>query len=314
MLESAKMMKHVDPTAQLSAAALTDINWNVNLLKKCGQQLDWISIHRYWNLMPNENDFADYEQTMAYTADLDSDIHKVRGLLMAFGLEKQIKIAYDEWNLRGWHHPGVHTLKQAVVKEDYLYPRDLNDHNQDYTMADAVFTACFLNTLNRNCDIVGMACFAPVVNTRGCIFTHKGSLVLRGTYHVFDLYVNYLGEEIMDAREDNGERMSVTGKDGVTVEVPVLDVLCTRRKRDGLLAIAAVNKHPSEERRLEIRTENTAQEYRVISVIADSVDAYNDIGHTGIRLVEGKWRACDAPLCVSLTPHSINVVQVRTRS
>ena len=118
----------------------------------------------------------------------------------------------------------------------------------------------------------------------------------------------------MDAREDNGERMSVTGKDGVTVEVPVLDVLCTRRKRDGLLAIAAVNKHPSEERRLEIRTENTAQEYRVISVIADSVDAYNDIGHTGIRLVEGKWRACDAPLCVSLTPHSINVVQVRTRS
>ena len=38
-------------------------------------------------------------------------------------------------------------------------------------MADAVFTACFLNELNRNCDIVGMANFAPVVNTRGCIYT-----------------------------------------------------------------------------------------------------------------------------------------------
>lgn len=27
---------------------------------------DRISIHRYWNLLPNENDFANYEQTIAY--------------------------------------------------------------------------------------------------------------------------------------------------------------------------------------------------------------------------------------------------------
>ena len=314
VLESAKMMKHVDPTAQLSAAALADIDWNVNLLKMCGQQLDWISIHRYWNLMPNENDFADYGQTMAYTADLDSDIRKVRGLLMAFGLEKQIRIAYDEWNLRGWHHPGVHVPRQAVRKEDYLAPRDLNDRNRDYTMADAVFTACFLNTLNRNCDIVGMANFAPIVNTRGCIFTHRDGLVLRGTYHVFDLYVNYLGEEILDSRESGAGTMSVTGKDGATAEVPVLDVLCTRRRRDGLLAVAAVNKHPTEARELAVETRDAAREYRLISVVSDGVDAFNDIGHTGIELVEGEWKPCEGPLCLSLAPHSVHVLQVRTRS
>ncbi len=50
--------------------------------------------------------------------------------------------------------------------------------------------ALILNTLNRNCDIVGMACFAPIVNTRGCIFTHPEGIVLRSTYHVFELYVN----------------------------------------------------------------------------------------------------------------------------
>ena len=49
----------------------------------------------------------------------------------------------------------MHTIRQAVTREDYLYPRDLNDCNPDYTMADVVFTACFPNTLNRNCDIVG---------------------------------------------------------------------------------------------------------------------------------------------------------------
>ena len=44
VLESAKMMKHVDPTIELTAAALTDLDWNVNLLKNCGERLDWISI------------------------------------------------------------------------------------------------------------------------------------------------------------------------------------------------------------------------------------------------------------------------------
>ena len=90
MVESAKLMKHVDPTAELSAAALADLDWNVNLLKHCGPYIDWISIHSYWNLMPQENDFATYEESMAYTEDLDRDIRKVKGLLMAMGLEKEL--------------------------------------------------------------------------------------------------------------------------------------------------------------------------------------------------------------------------------
>ena len=186
--EAAKMIKHVDPTTELSAAALTDLDWNVNLLRHCAERLDWISIHQYWDPINQTNDYADYEQSMAYTADIDASIRKVRGLLEAMGLEQQIRIAFDEWNLRGWYHPNMHTAQMAVDKEDYLTPRDKNDDNTKYTMADAVFTACFLNACNRNCDIVGMANFAPIVNTRGCIFTYPEGIVLRSTYHVFDLY------------------------------------------------------------------------------------------------------------------------------
>ena len=111
VLESAKMMKHVDPTIELTAAALTDLDWNVNLLKNCGERLDWISIHKYWDLVAETNDCVNYEQSMACTADLDGDLNKVRGLLTAMGLEKKIRVAYDEWNLRGWSHPNVHTVK-----------------------------------------------------------------------------------------------------------------------------------------------------------------------------------------------------------
>ena len=313
VLESAKMMKHVDPTAELSAAALSDIDWNVNLLKHCGLHLDWISIHKYWNLMPNVNDFATYEQSMAYTNDLDTDIRKVRGLLMAFGLEKRIRIAYDEWNLRGWHHPNVHTIRQGVTKDEYITPRDLNDRNQDYTMADAVFTACFLNTLNRNSDIVGMACFAPVVNTRGCIFTHRDGIVLRSTYHVFDLYVNYLGDEIPDSQAENMPVMDVRHKENRTERVDVLDILPTRRSTDGMLAVAAVNKHPSAAQKLTLRIpENGYREYRVITVNGESTEAYNDVGVNGVRLTEGEWRKrSEAPFEIDLPAHSVNVIQMR---
>ena len=312
VLESAKMMKHVDPTAELSAAALSDIDWNVNLLKYCGEHIDWISIHKYWDMMPNVNIFANYDQSMAYTNDLENDLNRVRGLLTAFGLEKRIKVAYDEWNLRSWHHPNVHTIKQGVTKDEYVKPRDLNDRNQDYTMADAVFTACFLNTLNRNCDLVHMACFAPVVNTRGCIFTHKDGIVLRSTYHVFDLYVNYLGEEIVDGWMDDALRMDVPHKNGGIQTVDVLDVLPTRRGDDGTLAIAAVNKHPSDAQTLSLRFEGAAgKEYRVVTVNGESTESYNDVGVDGVALTEGPWQPMPADAAFTLAPHSVNVIQIR---
>ena len=312
VLESAKMMKHVDPTAELSAAALADIDWNVSLLKNCGQHIDWISIHKYWNLMANENVFATYDESMACTNDLDTEIRKVRGLLEAFGLEKRIRIAYDEWNLRGWHHPNVHTLRQGVDREEYITPRDLNDRNQDYTMADAVFSACFLNTLNRNCDLVGMACFAPVVNTRGCIFTHPEGIVLRSTYHVFDLYVNYLGDEVLNLWAEDVDTMPVHTKEGRPEDVEVLDVLGTRFSKDGTLAFAAVNKHPSETKELTLNTGvHGVYRSRRITVWGECTESYNDIGHTEVTLSEGAWRKGEGSLRVRLLPHSVNVIQVR---
>lgn len=316
VLESAKMMKHVDPNAELSAAALADINWNVDLLRQAGQHLDWISIHKYWDMMPQVNAPATYEQCMAFTNDLDNDIRKIRGLLMAFGLEKTVKIAFDEWNLRSWHHPNVHSIQQGRTKDEYVTPRSKNDLNDTYTMADAVFTACFLNTLNRNCDIIGMANFAPIVNTRGCIFTYHNGVVLRSTYHVFDLYVNYLGDEILDGWMDDDETMLTVAKDGHMEEVRVLDVLPTRISENSILAVAAVNKHASEARNLTLvqGPVKPGSEYRVISVNGESPDSYNDVGLEQVTLAEGEWQSMPEALTVELQAHSVNVIQIRAKN
>lgn len=206
-------------------------------------------------MMPEINNQATYEECMAFTKNIDHSVDEVRGMLKAMRLDKKIKIAFDEWNLRSWHHPNVHTINQVKDKELYLTPRDKNDENSMYTMADAVFTGCFLNAMNRNCDIVGMANFAPILNTRGCIYSYSDGIVLRSTYHVFDLYVNYLGDTVIDMwSPDDMPKLKVKYKYGADVEVEQLDIVATKwSDREGL-AIAIVNKSADEPQKVSFDT------------------------------------------------------------
>lgn len=309
--ESAKMIKHVDPTIELSAAALTDIRWNLELLENCGDFLDWISIHEYWDGINQTNDYADYEQTIAYTYRIGHSIDEVRGLLTAMKLEKKIKIAFDEWNLRGWYHPNVHTIKQGVTKEEYLYPRDKNDDNTKYTMADAVFTACFLNELNRNCDIVGMANFAPIVNTRGCIYTYPEGIVLRSTYYIFDLYVNYLGDVVLDSWEEDAPTLNVTSKKGEELTVNTLDVLVTKWAGSSDLALAVVNKDASETCSISLSFSVSDSQVKLYTVSGSSIESYNDIAHEEVKIEETELGNFRENMEIFLKPHSVNVVQIK---
>jgi len=309
--EAAKMIKHVDPLTELTAAALTDLDWNVELLKCSGQFLDWISVHEYWDAIHQTNDYADYEEVMAYTNLTERSIQKVRGLLTAMGLEDRIKIAFDEWNLRGWYHPNVHTVKQGVTKEEYLYPRDKNDDNTKYTMADALFTACFLNTLNRNCDIVGMANFAPVVNTRGCIYTHKDGIVLRSTYHVFDLYVNYLGDVVLDFWTEDMEKMQVKDKAGAKQETDVLDMAATAFSDKEGIAVAVVNKSPSEKKHLTLNLEEECGGKVGFHFISGTgTESYNDVGCEEVKLQYADWGTYTDGMEITIPPHTAGIIQI----
>lgn len=307
--EAAKMLRHVDPTAELSAAALPDVAWSMNLLRHCGPYLDWISIHEYWDMMPQENNPATYEQCMAYTDRIDHSVRQVRGMLDAFGLE-HIKIAFDEWNLRSWHHPNVHTIRQGIEKDSYITPRDKNDLNCTYTMADAVFSACFLNAMNRHCDIVGMANFAPVLNTRGCIYSDASGVVLRSTYHVFDLYVNHMGDTIVDLwAEGETPTLTVPHKTDGERTIDTLDLLATTFSYRPGIAISAVNKHPDAAQTICIPLAQ-AEKVRVLTLNGPTKDSYNDVGREEVCIAISDLGVCDGELQVILPPHSVNVIEI----
>ena len=92
-----------------------------------------------------------------------------------------------------------------------------------------------------------------------------------------------------------------------------LDILATRNSRDGSLAIAAVNKHPTEAQTLTtVLRDGSWREYRVLTVNGDSTEAYNDIGIDGITMKEGSWQPMpEGGLTFCLDPHSVNVIQIR---
>ena len=262
-------------------------------------------------MMAEVNAPAAYEECMAFTKDIARSVDDVRGILTAMKLEDKIKIAFDEWNLRSWHHPNVHTIRQGVDAADYVTPRDKNDDNSTYTMADAVFAACFLNAMNRNCDIVGMANFAPILNTRGCIYSYDKGIVLRSTYHVFDLYVNYLGDTVIDLwAQDKVPMMDVRSKSGDEVSVDILDLLATKwSEREGM-SLAAVNKHAVESQSIILDYEADDAEIIMYSITGKSADSYNDIDRNEIGIEAKKPERYSRGMQVELAPHSVNVIQI----
>ncbi|MGN8644554.1 alpha-L-arabinofuranosidase C-terminal domain-containing protein [Gracilibacillus sp. HCP3S3_G5_1] len=306
VLESAKMMKRVDPSIELLAASISDLNWNINLLKEAGDFLDWISIHGYWDRLHEVDNPSSYETCMIHTLEIEEQILKTKYILGSLGYLDKIKIAFDEWNLRGWHHPNVH--RGDWMADNIISARDRNDINSTYTMADAVFNACFLNICLKHSDIVGMANFAPIVNTRGAVFTHEDGLVLRSTYYVFELYSKYMGDKIVDSWTFQNDIFEVNNE-GKKYEVPSLDVIATTRDGSKNLRIAMVNRHPEEKRIVNLITDSQFEHGTVYSIVGSSKDAYNDINQQdNCKTVQHKMKTNAKEMAVEVEPHSVNIL------
>ncbi len=269
--ESAKLMINTDPNVRLFAAALPNEDWTIPLLKTAGSLLDYVSIHGYWSWLDGDKKPLPYAECMTLTTRPESDILHTIDMLERTGLRGKIKIAFDEWNLRGWHHPGIGNPKTLDLEA-----RNLNDDNSVYTMADAVFAACFLNSCLRRCEDVEIACFSPIVNVRGALFVYPGGIVRRPTFYVFKLYGDLLEKNWLPA-EFNSETLTVGKK-----TTPKLDAIVTTNDARDKYAIVLVNKDPEGVAAASINLEKMIgiipQELPATILSGRSPDDYNDVG------------------------------------
>lgn len=288
--ESAKLMLRVDPDISVMAAAFEDKDWILPMLGQAGRYLTYISIHGYWDKLHEINSPTSYLGAMSKTTGPEEQIGLVRAMIEVSG-QHHVKIAFDEWNLRGWHHP-VGNTPEAIAA------RDLNDDNSTYTMADAIFAASFLNSCLRNSDRVAMANLAPTVNTRGPLFVHPDGVVKRTTFHVMQMYANLLGPRALDTAVHS--RSLETG----FTPVPLVDAIATAD--DDGTTVVLVNKSDVNAATVRVRIDGVALSGDLSAVVLDGPDpdAYNDVENPDrVKPRQTVLRFSDG--LVSLPPHSI---------
>ncbi len=309
VLEAAKAMKAADARIQLTAAALPTREWTLPLLKAAGDYLDYISIHNYWLPLWGRNDMPDYLTCIMHSESPETMIADSISVLEEAGYRGKIKIAFDEWNLRGWHHPGfprktVQDYNDPEVKR-LVAARDDNALASQYTMADALFSASFFNACLRHAEDVGMANIAPLVNTRGPLFVHPEGIVKRTHFHAMALYANELEPRVGQLTLESSDLRHGNRS------IPMLDGVATVDDSGKNWAIALVNRHPAKPVACTVRMRDRLLDgdHPALVLAGDSPEAFNDIENpnrvtpqrTTLTFVQGE---------VALPPHSLSIIKV----
>ena len=181
--ESAKMMKWVDPSIELVAcgSSMHDMptfgTWEYTMLQECYDQVDYVSLHRYY-----ANHANDTPSFLAGSMDLDAFIKTVVSVCDAVGgtrhSTKKLNLSFDEWNI--WYHS---LAQDEEIKKQNRWGQSLPLLEDIYNFEDALLAGSILITFLRNADRVKIACLAQLVNVIAPIMTRNGGGVWAQTIY-----------------------------------------------------------------------------------------------------------------------------------
>ena len=313
--DTLKAMKALDPGLQVTCAGSQGdggkqiAGVSSYLMEQAGRYLDYVSVHNYY--LPRADQLPNFDYLTAITK---SEAPEVNMTIVTESLRKagfdRIRIAFDEWNLRAWQHPGfprdvVENYDAPAIRELVERRRKQNDLASQYTMADALFAASFLNACLRHSEQVTMATIAPLVNTRGPLFVHPKGLVKRTHFHTLAMYAN-----LLQSRVAVGQVTADKLTQG-TESVAVVDAIATSDESGRQWAIALINRHPAEAVACSVKLGDVPLEgtFKATQLAGDSPDAYNDIDHPD-RVAPKKVRLAFRQGVADLPPHSLTIVHL----
>ena len=276
--EGAKAMKDVDPSILVTCSGTHGgPQIDSTLFKVAGQYLDYVSIHAYYIHNFQEFQNPDYMTCILKSEEPRKFIEGVVGSLEKSKVRGKIKLAFDEWNLRSWHHPGFPKetkvdLNDPEIKK-LIDARNKNLDNSLYTMADALFAASFLNSCLMHSEDVIMANVAPIVNQTGPLFVSPEGLVRRPHFHAMSMYANML-EKYVAASTVKSDSIS----DDKTA-IPAVDVIATTDKQTKKWVVSLINRDPKNEKICKVVLDKVPVngQFKAKVLAGDSPDAFNDI-------------------------------------
>jgi alpha-N-arabinofuranosidase len=237
--QAAKMMKDVDPSIELVACGScsiglpTYLEWDRQVLEYLGEQVDYVSLHRY--VGNPQNDTADY---LAVTNSIDRQIEEMDAVCRYVQAKKHFKtrayLCFDEWNV--WYK------NQEMDGRGKIAPHLIEEV---YNLEDALVVAGFLNSFIRHADVVKIANLAQIVNVIAPIQTRGDDMLIQSIFFPFEMFSSRREGIALQAQVDGP---CYEGKTNGTV--PYVD---TSVILDGdRLQVFAVNRSLTESAPIEI--------------------------------------------------------------
>jgi alpha-N-arabinofuranosidase len=311
--EVARGMKVFDSTLELVACGSSHANmptypsWEAEVLDECYDNVDYISLHTYWQNY--ENDSLNF---LAKTVLLDRYIGTVASIIDYIKAKKRsrhnVYISFDEWNV--WYH----SRKQDGSSDDgkgvgwRTAPPILEDV---YNFEDVLLVGCALNTFIRRSDRVKVACIAQLVNVIAPIMTEN-----RGPAWKQTIYYPYQFASLYGRGDALGVAVDVPKYDAkVADDVPYLDVSAVLNTGGKTLTFFLINRHPKEALDLDISMAG----FKPKSISEHFVIAHGDLKATNTaraqnRVTPAKGKGLslrDGSVKGKLPPRSYSVVRAR---
>ncbi|AIF50488.1 alpha-N-arabinofuranosidase [Pelosinus sp. UFO1] len=261
--EAAKIMKWIDPSIELVACGSaspwmpTYPEWDRIVLEHTYEQVDYISLHRYYenegcieDFLASFADMNDFIKTVAATADYVKA--KVRS-------KKVMKLSFDEWNV--WY------IKRQTRFPWTEAPAILEDQ---YSLLDALVFGGMLCTLLNNCDRVRMACLAQLVNVIAPIFTEKDGRVLKQSIYYPFQQVSLYGRGTALKTLTQSEKFSTP----LYGEVPTVQTAAIYHKEEGRITLFALNCDMQEDAQFFIDLRSFGSVKMTEHIIMDGPDLF----------------------------------------
>jgi alpha-L-arabinofuranosidase len=179
-VETAKMMRWIDPSIELAACGSSGRNmptfgaWERTVLEHCFDHVEYISLHTYLNNYAN-----DVPAFLASPDLMDDFIEEVIAIADSVAAVrrsgKRIMLSFDEWNV--WYR----TRRNRAERTQPGWPVAPPILQEIYTMADALAFGGACIALLNHADRVKVACLAQLVNVIAPIMTEDGGPVWRQT-------------------------------------------------------------------------------------------------------------------------------------
>lgn len=266
--EHARFLRAVDPSLKFVAVGKADDRWTETVLGAVGNQIDYLSFHLYGATTQQIDGASEYDAIVAQSLYFEQQIVQYSDLVGELAArnagERPLALSLDEWNIRHvepatWPEPQPSDDGGTVAREvDGLatHPAHRVNRWSPRTLADALFYAGVFHALHRAGDRevpVAMANTVNLLNANGVIVARSNGAVRAATYHVWDLYQNYLGPIALAADVRSPGRLTAVRQGDerdhrgefrtFPATVPDLDVSATQTADGGSIRVAVINRH-----------------------------------------------------------------------